>query len=363
MTAKKMIFLVDDNPTNLTIGKAALIGKYNVITIPSGQKLLNLLEKTVPDLILLDVEMPEMNGYDVIKIIKAKPETAHVPVIFLTAKTDADSELEGLSLGAIDYITKPFSPPLLEKRIEVHLLIADQKVELKNYNDNLMAMVAEKTKTVISLQGAILRTVAELVEFRDDITGGHIERTQNYLRVLAEEALRQGVYKEEILGWDLEVFLQSAQLHDVGKIVVRDVVLQKPGKLTEEEFDEMKEHAASGVQIIERISNTALKDDFLNHAKILAGTHHERWDGKGYPNGLAGLNIPLQGRLMAIADVYDALVSERPYKKAFKHEEALEIMLEGRGTQFDPLLIDVFERTADKFKSILEASAKACSIN
>lgn len=363
MAAKKMIFLVDDNLANLTIGKAALIANYNVITIPSAEKLLSLLQKIIPDLILLDVEMPEMNGYEAIKIIKARPETANIPVIFLTAKTDADSELEGLSLGAIDYITKPFSPPLLKKRIEVHLLIADQKVELKNYNDNLMKMVAEKTKTVVSLQEAILRTIAELVEFRDDITGGHIERTQNYLRALAEEALRRGVYREEILSWDLEVFLQSAQLHDVGKIVVRDVVLQKPGKLTEEEFNEMKEHAASGVQIIERISNTALKDDFLNHAKILAGTHHERWDGKGYPGGLAGLNIPLQGRLMAIADVYDALVSERPYKKAFSHEEAVEIMLEGRGTQFDPLLIDVFEHTADKFKSILEASAKACSIN
>ncbi len=358
-TLLKKIFLVDDNATNLTIGKNALIGKYNVFTIPSGEKLLKMLEKTIPDLILLDVEMPEMNGYDVIKILKSNHETENIPVIFLTAKTDAASELEGLSLGAIDYITKPFSPPLLLKRIEVHLLVEAQKSELKDFNDNLMEMVAEKTKTVVTLQNAIIKTVAELVECRDDITGAHIERTQNYLKALADKALSVGLYKDEISSWNMDVFLQSAQLHDVGKITISDSILQKPGKLTPEEFEEMKSHTTFGVKIIEKISKTAVQDDFLEYSKILAGTHHEKWDGSGYPNALSGQDIPLGGRLMAIADVYDALISERPYKKAFTHEEALKIISSGKGTHFDPQLIDIFESIADEFKAISEATREA----
>lgn len=271
----RIVYLVDDNSTNLVIGRTTLIGKYNVITIPSGQKLLKMLEKAIPDIILLDVEMPEMSGFDVIKILKKTPTFAEVPVIFLAAKSDPASELEGLSLGAIDYITKPFSPPLLLKRIEVHLLIEEQRRALQDYNDTLMSMVAEKTQTVVTLQNAILKTVAELVEFRDNITGTHIERTQNYLRVLTAKALELGVYKNEIEKWDMEIFLQSAQLHDVGKISIKDT-----------------------------------------------------------------------------ADVYDALISSHPYKTAFSHEQAMEIMLTGKGSHFDPKLIDVYALVTDEFKAI-----------
>ncbi len=351
---QKNIFLVDDNVTNLTIGKNALIGKYNVFTIPSGEKLLKLLEKIVPDLILLDVEMPGINGYEACKIIKSTEGLEQVPIIFLTAKTDTASELEGLSLGAIDYITKPFSPPLLLKRIEVHLLVEEQKEELKNYSDNLMEMVIEKTRTVVALQNAILKTVAELVECRDDITGAHIERTQNYLRILTSKLLEVGIYRDIIEKWDMEVFLQSAQLHDVGKIAIKDGILRKNAKLTEDEFEEMKEHTTFGERIIEKISKSAVEDDFLEHARILAVTHHEKWDGSGYPLGLAGENIPLQGRLMAIADVYDALISERPYKKAFTHEEAVNIITAGSGKHFDPKLIEIFLVVAGEFKEISE---------
>lgn len=350
--AKKMIFLVDDNPTNLTIGRNALIGDYNVITIPSGEKMLKMLEKSSPDLILLDVEMPEMNGYEAIKVLKSNVKTASIPVIFLTAKVDINSELEGLSLGALDYITKPFSPPLLLKRIEVHLLVEEQKKQLQSFNDNLMSLVEKKTRTVITLQNAILKTVAELVECRDDITGAHIERTQNYLKVLAEEAVKENVYRDEIESWDMDVFLQSAQLHDVGKITIKDGILAKPGRLTMDEFEEMKAHTTFGVRIIEKISKSAVEDAFLYHAKILAGTHHEKWDGSGYPLGLTGEAIPLQGRLMAIADVYDALISERHYKKAFSHEEAVQIISAGRGAHFDPSLVDVFLNIADEFRNI-----------
>lgn len=349
---RKTIFLVDDSITNLTIGKNTLVEKFNVFTIPSGKKMFSMLEKTKPDLILLDVEMPEMNGYDIIKILKINKKTNDIPVIFLTARSDTGSELEGLTLGAIDYIAKPFSPPLLLKRIEVHLLVEQQKIELEDFNKNLKEKVKEKTKTVLDLQNVILRTIAELVECRDDTTGGHIERTQNYLKILIDALLENDIYKNEILSWDIDFFLQSSQLHDVGKIAIKDSILNKPAKLTDDEFNEMKTHTSFGVEVIERIQKNAAESVFLEHAKIFAGTHHEKWDGSGYPDGLAGEQIPLQGRLMAIADVYDALISERPYKKPFSHKDAVEIISNGRGTHFDPVLVDVFVKYEKKFEEV-----------
>jgi putative two-component system response regulator len=343
--AKKTIFLVDDNITNLTVGRNALSGHYNVSTINSGERLLKMLEKSIPDLILLDIEMPEIDGYDTIKVIKSKEETEHIPVIFLTAKNDAEGELEGLSLGAVDYITKPFSPPLLLKRIEMHL-------ELVEYNNRLQEMVEEKTKSVVDLQNAILKTIAELVECRDDVTGGHIERTTSYLSILLDSVMTLGLYEKEIASWDLKLVLQSAQLHDVGKIAVKDSILQKPGKLTSDEFNEMKRHAAFGGEVIEKIKKNTSEQAFLEHAGIFAATHHEKWDGSGYPKGLKGEEIPLQGRLMAIVDVYDALVSDRPYKTACTHEQATEIIVQGKGTHFEPALVDVFVKLSGEFNEI-----------
>jgi putative two-component system response regulator len=348
-TKRKTIFLVDDNITNLTMGRNVLAGHYNVATVDSGERMLKMLEKNIPDMILLDVEMPEMNGYDAIKIIKSKEETKNIPIIFLTAKSDSDSELEGLSLGAIDYIIKPFSPPLLLKRIETHLLVESQKKELLNYNKNLHSLVEAKTKTVLELQNAILRAMAELVENRDDTTGRHLERTQSYLGLLIDATTKRGLYVEEVRGWNIDLVLLSSQLHDVGKIMVKDEILKKNGKLTEEEFAEIKRHTFCGEKIIEKIKRNATEHEFLEHARIFAATHHEKWDGSGYPRGLKGLGIPLQGRLMAVADVYDALVSDRPYKKAFPHEEAVKIISENRGTHFDPDLVDVFIEISDAF--------------
>jgi putative two-component system response regulator len=347
---KKLVLLVDDNPANLRIGKNVLAEKYAVATSPSAEKMFSLLENNTPAMILLDVDMPEMNGYETIKILKSKPETKEIPVIFLTARTESDDELEGLSLGAIDYITKPFQPPLLLKRIEVHLLVEAQRKELQYFNENLQKMVEEKTQSVTELQNALLKTMAELVECRDDITGGHIERTQRGIKILLNEIEKSGVYLEETKGWDVNLLLQSSQLHDVGKISIDDSILKKPGKLTEQEFAEMKKHASFGEQIIKKIETLAKESDFLNYAKIFAASHHERWDGSGYPRGLKGNAIPLLGRIMAVADVYDALTSMRPYKKAFTHEEAVRIITEGSGTQFDPALVEVFTRTADQFK-------------
>jgi putative two-component system response regulator len=347
---KKLVLLVDDNPANLRIGKNVLAEKYAVATSPSAEKMFSLLENNNPAMILLDVDMPEMNGHEAIKILKSKPETKDIPVIFLTARAESDDELEGLSLGAIDYITKPFQPPLLLKRIEVHLLVEAQRKELQYFNKNLQKMVEEKTQSIIELQNALLKTMAELVECRDDITGGHIERTQHGIKILLEEIEKSGLYKEETKGWDVNLLLQSCQLHDVGKISINDNILKKPGKLNTEEFAEMKKHASFGEQIIEKIETLAKESDFLDYAKIFAASHHEKWDGSGYPRGLKGDKIPLLGRIMAIADVYDALTSVRPYKKAFTHEEAVRIINEGSGTQFDPSLVEVFNRIAAQFK-------------
>jgi putative two-component system response regulator len=360
---KKKIVLVDDNITNLTVGKNVLMNIYDVYVVSSGALLFKVLEKVIPDLILLDIEMPEMNGYEVIRILKADPRTADIPVVFLTAKSDSGSELEGLSLGAIDYISKPFSPPLLLKRIEVHLLVESQKRKLQDYNDNLQEMVRAKTKTVLDLQNVVLKTVADLVEHRDEITGGHVERTRNYVEILMRVLEQEKIYEDEIKSWDREFFLQSTLLHDLGKIAIKDSILLKPGKLTPEEYEEMKKHTVFGVKIIDDIiaemDKNATESSFLAHAKIFAGTHHEKWDGTGYPYGLAGTGIPLQGRLMAIADVYDALIAERPYKKPLSHEEAVRIIAEGKGTHFDPTLVELFLLVSDEFRKISQGAGKS----
>ena len=339
---RKRIIMVDDDRTNLTVARNALSARYDVFTAPSGEKMFALLEKVLPDLILLDIEMPDMSGYDIIKILKSSEKTVDIPVIFLSAKVDPENEIKGLDLGAVDYIFKPYSRELLLKRVELHLLLEAQKQELKRYSGSLEGMLMVKTQTVFELQSAILKTVAELVECRDNITGGHIERTQNYLKLLVGFLQDSGIYQNELSLWDIDLFVMSSQLHDVGKISIKDEILMKPGKLTDEEYEEMKKHAAFGREIIEKIECSTTESAFLEHAKLLAGCHHERWDGKGYPLGTKYDDTPLQGRLMAIVDVYDALTNDRPYKKAFTHEEAIEIISDGLGKHFDPLIDEVF---------------------
>ena len=348
------VFLVDDNIVNLNTGKNVLQHKYTVVTMPSGEKLLQMLQKTKPDLILLDVEMPGLSGYDTIKEIKANPEIADIPVIFLTAKSDPENELLGLSLGALDYIAKPFSPPLLLKRIELHLLLESQKKELKDFNDNLLVMVKERTNDIANLQNAVIVWAAEMVEFRDEETGQHVERVQKYLKLLLSTMQGIDEYRNEITKWDAEAFFKSALLHDVGKIKIRDNILLKNTKLTDDEWTNMKLHAEYGKTLLESLQAKVPTQTFLDYAKTLAYSHHERWDGTGYPGRLKGTDIPLQARMMALADVYDALVSERPYKSAFSHEKALEIITEGRGTQFDPDLVDLFVNLSSEIKKIHE---------
>ncbi|MCL2589971.1 MAG: response regulator [Betaproteobacteria bacterium] len=354
--ARQIIVIVDDNVTNLNVARNILREHYDTYALTSGTILFNLLEKITPDLILLDIEMPGVTGYETIKKLKSDKRLSGIPVIFVTSRYDEKSELEGLSLGAIDYITKPFPPALLLRRIKNHLLIATQEKELKSFNINLVHNVNQKAKQVIQMQFAILNVVAELVEFRDRKTGGHIARTQQYLDILVKKMLKDGIYLEELSSWDLTFLIPSAQLHDVGKITISDTILNKPSKLTPEEFEIMKTHVARGVAAIERIEHETHEDSFLYHAKRFAGYHHEKWDGTGYPNGLAGEDIPLQGRLMAIADVYDALISSRPYKEEMPLDVAKSIILNGKGKHFDPMLIDVFCDVADDFEEVATVS-------
>ena len=236
------------------------------------------------------------------------------------------------------------------------MLLESQKRELIKYSHNLEEMVDKKTKTVFELQNAILKTVAELVECRDDVTGGHIERTQKYLILLVKIMLAHGIYAQEISTWDINLFIMSSQLHDVGKISIKDNILMKKGQLTNAEFEEMKKHSAMGADIIQRIEENTTENEFLKYAKLLASSHHEKWDGTGYPNGLKGEDIPLQGRMMSIVDVYDALTSKRQYKKAFTHEESVKIIGDGNGTHFDPLLVEVFLKYEAEFKDITKHS-------
>ena len=324
----KTIFVVDDNNVNLLSADETLSKYYHVFTLVSAADMFDLLENIKPDLILLDILMPEMDGFETLKLLKANRSYAEIPVIFVTSRNDKLTEVQGFELGAVDFITKPFSEPVLLNRIKTHLGIED--------------IIHERTESLKRLKNSIVYVLSNIVENRDKMTGNHLERTTNYIRMLLKEMRRRGMHLDEIEQWNLEEVILSSRLHDIGKIVITDVILNKPGTLTKEEYNTMKTHATDGERIIKDIMAKSDEVSFLKHAKLFAGYHHERWDGQGYPYGLSGADIPLQGRIMAIADVYDALVSDRPYKKAFPHEMAVEIIKESKGKQFDPKIADIF---------------------
>ena len=349
---QKKIIAIDDNMTNLTAIKNILKPVYEVYTASSAARMFELLTKVKPEMILLDVEMPELNGYEAAQILKNNPEYKNIPLIFVTSKNDSMSEMEGLELGAVDYIYKPFAAPLLLKRIDMHLSHEEIKRELQNHNSSMQKRLISKMTEVLGLKNAVIGIVVELVEFRDGITGGHISRTEKYLQLLVDKLMELNIYADEVASWDMEILLSSAQLHDVGKIAISDTILQKPGKLTEEEFEIMKTHSQIGVDAISRMEKKTEDNRFFAYAKTFAGTHHEKWNGSGYPNGLKETEIPLEGRLMAIADVYDALVSRRPYKDSFSPEKSTSIIEKGRGIIFDPKLVDVFLLVSNEFAEI-----------
>ncbi|MDR0323783.1 MAG: response regulator [Treponema sp.] len=334
----KTIFVVDDSDTNLSMAEAALEDTYSVMTMPSAMKMFALLDKVHPDLILLDIEMPDMDGFEALRTLKSDDFWQDIPVMFLTGRTDAEVEVRGFELGAVDFVTKPFSAPVLLNRIKTHLNIDD--------------LIRERTAQLHRLQNSIVSVLANMVENRDKGTGGHIERTSAYIKILIEEMKKREVYIDEIRGWDIERMISSARMHDLGKISITDIIMNKPGKLTEDEFDIMKTHVLEGERIIDEIIAQTGEGEFLRNARLFAGYHHERWDGNGYPYGLKGTDIPLQGRIMAIVDVYDALVSERPYKKAFSTEEAVKIVMQSSGTHYDPKIAEVFFEVKDLLEEV-----------
>ncbi|MCL2675890.1 MAG: HD domain-containing protein [Firmicutes bacterium] len=351
----KKIILADSCVSDLVQGERILKPFYEIISVSSIFELFEALKNMTPDIILLNLTM----GGDVINRLKEDARLQDVPVIFLTALGNASSQAESFGLGAADCVTKPFLPPLLLKRIEKELLFAQQtkelvesKAKLDSLFKSMETMVGEKVAEVVQMQNAVLATVTDLVEFRDKHTGGHIVRTQLYIKELVKGMFRRGVYSETISGWDVNALLASSQLHDVGKIAISDNILCKPGKLTEGEFENMKDHVSAGVEAIKRILDNTSNPALLAHALAIAGTHHEKWDGTGYPSGLKGEQIPLEGRIMAIADVYDALITTRSYKESLTHEEAAWIIESGSGTQFDPLLIGVFKDVKKEFAVI-----------
>jgi len=332
----KTIFAVDDSDTNLSLAKKALEEYYRILTMPSAVKMFELLEKITPDLILLDIEMPEINGVEAFKKLKANHIHGQIPVIFLTGRNDTAIEAKCFELGAVDFITKPFSAPVLLNRIKTYL--------------NIDEIIHERTVQLQRLQTGIVSVLADIVESRDKATDGHIERTTAYIRILLEAMKQRGVYADEIQNWDMEMVILSARLHDMGKIAVSDVVLNKPDKLTGEEYEAIKSHADEGIKIIEKMVEQTGEAEFLQNAKLFAGYHHEHWDGTGYPRGLKGTDIPLQGRIMAVVDTYDALVSRRSYKEAITFEETERIIMENAGKQFDPEIVRVFIEVKEQLR-------------
>jgi putative two-component system response regulator len=332
----KTTFIVDDSDMSLLLAKEALEDHYRVLTVPSGEKMFKLLEKVIPDLILLDIEMPGMDGFEVLKKLKTNPLYNNIPVIFLTNYREESVETFGFELGVVDFISKPFSTPVLLNRIKTQL--------------DIDGLIRERTERIKHLQNSIMIVFADVVEERDKDTAGHNDRLAAYIKILIEAMKERGIYADEMEGWDIEKVVFSSRLHDMGKISVLDTILNKPGKLSEEEYEKMKNHTTEGVKIIDKMIKQTGEEELLSNAKLYAEYHHERWDGSGYPYGLKGTDIPLHGRIMAVADAYDALMSKRPYKEANTHEEAVDIISKDAGKHFDPKIVEVFIAVQDQFK-------------
>lgn len=346
---KRHIVVVDDEPVNLEIAENALNGVYKLTKLISGEQLLKFLTRIKPDMILLDVQMPEMNGYEVLKKIMANPATREIPVIFLTSQDSTDSERMGLRLGAKDFIRKPFDNEVMLSRV-------GSQMELYLYKTQLEDIIVEKTAQIADLQHVLTVSWAEMIESRDGTTGNHVRNTTAYYQILMRAMAKDPRYAKEMPEEILADLFRASTLHDIGKIGISDVILKKPGPLDKEEFIEMKRHSQIGADMIEKITTETVFDGFLNYAKEMAWFHHERWDGTGYPCGLKGLLIPTYVRALAIVDVYDALTSVRPYKKAFSHETAVDIIREDSGKFFDPDIFEIFMANEEAIRQYEKAS-------
>ncbi|HUW42302.1 MAG TPA: HD domain-containing phosphohydrolase [Rectinemataceae bacterium] len=344
---KPRILIVDDSPENIRLLAGILKDSYDIAVATSGEQALKRVESPpLPDLILLDIVMPGIDGYEVIAALKAGEETREIPVLFLSALDSEKSESKGLELGALDYITKPFSPSIVKMRIGNHL-------ELKRHRDHLEEIVRERTRELTLTQAVTFTSLGTLAEFRDPETGNHIQRTAEYVLSIARNLSTKPGFEGILSSAMIDRLAQSAPLHDIGKVGIPDSILLKPGSLSSEEALVMRRHAYLGFRALKQASELLGSNSFLDIAMDVAYCHHERWDGSGYPRGLAGESIPIAGRIMALADVYDALRSKRPYKSPFSHEKSLKILMEMRSF-FDPRVLSAALECADELLAISE---------
>jgi putative two-component system response regulator len=356
---KQTVLIVDDTPDTLQLISGLLKETYRLKVANAGEKALKLAATApVPDLILLDVMMPGMDGYQVCQHLKADSRTQQIPVIFLTARADVDDEKRGLELGAVDYITKPISPPILLARVKSQLIVKESADFLRDKASFLEIEVGRRTEEVVAIQDVTILAMASLAETRDSDTGNHIRRTQHYVKALADKLSSNPRFAAILSDHYINMLFKSAPLHDIGKVGIPDRILLKPGKLTLDEFDIMKTHTTLGRDAIQHAEDSlSTKVEFLTLAKEIAYSHQEKWDGSGYPEGLSANSIPVSARLMAVADVYDALISRRVYKDPMPHETALEIIRSGRDMHFDPDMVDAFLEIAEEFRSIAKRYA------
>jgi len=366
------ILIVDDNRDNLTVIGGLLKGEYHVRVANSGERALQVaVTRPIPDLILLDIMMPGMDGYETLRHLRQMPETRDIPVIFVTAMSADEDEEAGLGLGAVDYVTKPIRPAILSARVRTHLALKNTRQQLANQNALLESQVKQRTLELELIKEVTMQALATLAEKRDNETGNHLIRTRSYITVLMRDLSTQPEFAAQLDPLTQELIAKAAPLHDIGKVGIPDVILLKPGRLTADEFVIMQSHAQIGAdaltEAIERVLSSHADSEhaqdnryalsFLEIAREIAGGHHEKWDGSGYPRGLSGNDIPLAARLMALADVFDALICKRHYKNAFPLDECIDIIRQGRGQHFDPAIVDVFLANIDAFAAIAERHA------
>lgn len=358
LVQKRTILVVDDTAINLSLMGGILKNLYRVKFANSGEKAITAIQRDPPDLILLDIMMPGMSGYEVCQIIKNDPQTRRIPIIFLTAMAEAEDEAKGLDMGAADYITKPISPPIVLARVKTQLENKDAADFLRDQAAFLRTEVEKKTKLVAAVQDVTILAMASLAETRDSDTGNHIRRTQYYVLELAKQLKDHPRFKEFLTPENIDLLFKTAPLHDIGKVGIPDRILLKPGRFVPEEFEIMKTHTTLGRDAIEHAERSlSVEVEFLKIAKEIAYSHQEKWDGSGYPEGLSGDEIPISARLMAVADVYDALISRRVYKEGMPHEKAVLIIEEGRNSHFDPDVVDAFNALAGVFREIAQKYA------
>jgi len=348
------VLIVDDTEENIDILVDAFGDAYDLSVALNGEDALEAVQEEIPDLILLDIMMPGMSGYDVCEKLKADKVTRNIPILFLSAITDSASKTKSFELGAMDYITKPFELSEVKARVQVHLELKFAREFLRNQNEVLEELVESRTKEVQKTRAATIYTLAALAETRDPETGSHIKRTQWYMLYLAEHLSNLPKYKDVLTPDYVKLLFESAPLHDIGKVGVSDAILLKPGKLNDDEFEEMKRHTMYGRDALIVAEKELGENSFLRLAREIAYYHHERWDGTGYPLGLSKSDIPLSGRIMALADVYDALISARVYKPPLTHEVAKRIIIEAKGAHFDPEVVDAFLEIEQKFLEIAQ---------